>query len=98
MEIIEKFIQFFLLVGCGVVFVFAIIYIDKKDDAFKAKITDKEYFTAGLFILPIIEIIFVLDIVYDFLVADLALIPVETIFVILIGIETYLMAKTVMRR
>lgn len=93
--IIEGFIQFFLLVACGVVFVLAVICLIKIDE--DVKITDKESCIAGLFFLPVIEIIFVLDIVRDILIVDLELIPMEIIFVILIGIETYLMAKTVRR-
>ena len=95
MEVVENFIKGFLYIGYGLFFILAVICLIKIDE--DVKITDKDFCIASLFVLPVFWIIFILDIVYDILISDLSLIPVETIFICLVSVEICLMAKTVRR-
>ena len=94
-KIIGTIIQVLVIVIFGCFFVLGILYLVKKDE--DIKVTDKDFCIAGLFVLPIFWTIFVLDIIRDFLVGDLSLIPVEIIFVGILGAEIYLTAKSVRR-
>ena len=95
MEVIGTIIQVLVIVILGCFFVLGILYLVKKDE--DIKVTDKDFCIAGLFVLPIFWTIFVLDIIRDFLVGDLSLIPMEIIFVGILGVEIYLTAKSVRR-
>jgi len=86
MDILEVIIQILFWIVLAIGFVFVVIYLIKKDENLEFVVTDKQYSIVGLFLLPVLEIMFILSTIDNLLIKDTPLVVFNLIFVVSIPI------------